>query len=75
MDVSPSIIHSGKFIPSLSLFPELILFFPFLDYIFGYKAFQIYRKFKMQNRSLPKIMMVSKLPVCPGHTHLYHSCQ
>jgi len=64
MDVPPSIIHSGKFIPSLSQFPELILLCPFLYYIFGYKAFQIYRRFKRHNLILPKIMMISKLPIC-----------
>lgn len=52
MDIPPSIIHSGKLIQSLSLFSELSLCFPFLDYNFTYNAFEIYHKFKMQNLRL-----------------------
>lgn len=39
-------------------------------------AFEIYHKFKMQNLRLSKIIMVYRMQFfCPGHRHLYHSCQ
>lgn len=57
MDIPPSIIHSGKLIQSLPLFPELSLCLLFLDYNFTCNAFEIYHKFKMQNFRLSKITM------------------